>query len=312
MARVAFIGLGNMGGGMAANLAKAGHEVRAFDLSAEALDKAERNGCLRSGSAPEAVADAEAVVTMLPAGKHVREVYESSVIGAAPASAILIDCSTIDVATAREEAEKAQAKGYAMVDAPVSGGIAAAEAGTLTFMVGGTEEAFARAEAFLAPMGKAVIHAGGPGSGQAAKICNNMLLGASMIATCETFVLAQKLGLDPQTFFDIASKASGQCWSMTSYCPVPGVGPETPADRDYEGGFAAALMLKDLRLAMEAARGADSYTPMGAQAEELYTRFAEGLGGAGKDFSGIIRMIDDSWKAPEGSGAEAPKVGAKF
>jgi 3-hydroxyisobutyrate dehydrogenase len=160
-------------------------------------------------------------------------------------------------------------------------------------------------------MGKAVIHAGTPGSGQAAKICNNMLLGASMIATCETFVMAQKLGLDPQTFFDIASKASGQCWSMTSYCPVPGVGPATPADRGYEGGFAAALMLKDLRLAMEAAQGADAYTPMGAYAEELYTRFAEGLGGGGKDFSGIIKMIDDSWIAPEGTVVESPRPGSK-
>jgi 3-hydroxyisobutyrate dehydrogenase len=302
MARVGFIGLGNMGSGMAANLAKAGHDVRAFDLSAEALERAEKNGCKRAASAAEAVADAEAVVTMLPAGKHVRDVYETSVIGTAPTSAILMDCSTIDVATAREEIAKAQGQGYAMVDAPVSGGIAAAEAGTLTFMVGGTEEAFGRARIFLDLMGKAVIHAGGPGAGQAAKICNNMLLGASMIATCETFVLAQKLGLDPQTFFDISSQASGQCWSMTSYCPLPGVGPQTPADRDYEGGFAAALMLKDLRLAMEAAQSVDSYTPMGAHAEELYTRFAEKLGGAGKDFSGIIKMIDDSWKAPAGDG----------
>ena len=300
MARIAFIGLGNMGGGMAANLVNAGHEVRAFDLSEAALAKAEANGCGRAASAAEAVADAEAVVTMLPAGKHVRDVYETAVIGTAPASALLIDCSTIDVATAREEIAKAEAAGYAMVDAPVSGGIAAADAGTLTFMVGGSAEAFDRAREILEKMGKAVIHAGGPGSGQAAKICNNMLLGASMVATCETFVLARKLGLDPQTFFDIASKASGQCWSMTTYCPVRGVGPVTPADRDYEGGFAAALMLKDLRLAMEAAQSVDSYTPMGAAAEELYTRFAEALGGGGKDFSGIIKMIDESWKAPPG------------
>ncbi|MET1110896.1 MAG: 3-hydroxyisobutyrate dehydrogenase [Allosphingosinicella sp.] len=296
MARIAFIGLGNMGGGMAANLVKAGHEVRAFDLSEAALEKAEAHGCARAGSAAEAVADAEAVVTMLPAGKHVRDVYESSVIGTAPKDALLIDCSTIDVATAREEIEKAAAAGYAMVDAPVSGGIAAADAGTLTFMVGGGDEAFGRARAILEKMGKAVIHAGGPGSGQAAKICNNMLLGASMVATCETFVLARKLGLDPQTFFDIASRASGQCWSMTTYCPVPGVGPETPADRDYEGGFATALMLKDLRLAMEAAQSVGAYTPMGGEAETLYARFAE-LGGAGKDFSAIIKMIDDSWSA---------------
>jgi 3-hydroxyisobutyrate dehydrogenase len=296
MARIAFIGLGNMGGGMAANLVKAGHEVRAFDLSEAALDKATKSGCLAMGSAVESVRDAEAVVTMLPAGRHVRDVYETSVIGEAPTSAILIDCSTIDVATAREEIGKAEKAGYRMVDAPVSGGIAAADAGTLTFMVGGTGEAFEAARPYLEHMGKAVIQAGGAGAGQAAKICNNMLLGASMVATCETFVLAQKLGLDPQTFFDIASKASGQCWSMTTYCPVAGVGPQTPADRDYEGGFAAALMLKDLRLAMEAAQSVDSYTPMGAAAEELYTRFAEALGGGGKDFSAIIKMIDDSWQ----------------
>ncbi|HEV2817832.1 MAG TPA: 3-hydroxyisobutyrate dehydrogenase [Allosphingosinicella sp.] len=297
MARVAFIGLGNMGGGMAANLVKAGHEVIAFDLVEEALARAEARGAARAASAEAAVKDAEAVITMLPAGKHVRDVYESSVIGKAPTSAILIDCSTIDVATAREEEEKAEAAGYLMVDAPVSGGIAAAEAGSLTFMVGGTAEAFARAAPLLEAMGKAVIHAGAPGAGQAAKICNNMLLGASMVATCEAFAMARRLGLDLQTFYDISSKASGQCWSMTSYCPVPGIGPETPADRDYEGGFAAALMLKDLRLAMEAADSVDAYTPMGAAAETLYARFAD-RGGASKDFSAIIKMIDDSWVAP--------------
>ena len=294
MARVAFIGLGNMGGGMAANLVKAGHEVRAFDLVEAALEKAKANGCLTTGSAAQAVQDVDAVITMLPAGKHVHEVYETNVIGQAPKEAILIDCSTIDVATAREEIEKAEAAGYEMVDAPVSGGIAAADAGTLTFMVGGTDAAFERARPYLEIMGKAVIHAGAAGSGQAAKICNNMLLGASMAATCETFAMAKKLGLDLQTFFDISSKASGQCWSMTTYCPVPGVGPETPADRNYEGGFAAALMLKDLRLAMEAAQSVDAYTPMGSAAETLYARFAE-LGGAGKDFSAIIKMIDESW-----------------
>jgi len=297
MARIAFIGLGNMGGGMAANLAKAGHDVTAFDLSEDALLRAEARGCARAASAVDAMAGADAVITMLPAGKHVRDVYETSVIGYAPKTAILIDCSTIDVATAREEIGKAEAAGYLMADAPVSGGIAAAEAGSLTFMAGGSDAAFAAASPFLDIMGKAVIHAGGPGAGQAAKICNNMLLGASMAATCETFVMAKKLGLDLQTFFDISSKASGQCWSMTSYCPVPGVGPETPADRDYEGGFAAALMLKDLRLAMEAAQSVGAYTPMGAEAETLYSRFAD-LGGANKDFSAIIRMIDDSWPAP--------------
>jgi 3-hydroxyisobutyrate dehydrogenase len=307
MARVAFIGLGNMGGGMAANLAKAGHEVRAFDLAEEALAKAEKAGCLRAAAAAEAVAEADAVVTMLPAGTHVRSVYEGSVFGNAPATAILMDCSTIDVATARDVIAGADAAGYKMVDAPVSGGIAAAEAGTLTFMVGGTDQAFACAEPFLQIMGRAVINAGSPGAGQAAKICNNMLLGASMVATCETFALAQKLGLDPQTFFDIASQASGQCWSMTSYCPVPGVGPETPADRDYEGGFAAALMLKDLRLAMEAAKSVDAYTPMGSEAEELYTRFSD-RGGAGKDFSAIIKMIDDSWQSEGASPPPPPGV----
>ena len=298
MARVAFIGLGNMGGGMAANLAKAGHDVRAFDLSAEALARAKERGCLVAGSAAEAVAEVEAVVTMLPAGRHVRAVFAESVIGHAPTGAILMDCSTIDVDSARAVIADAAAAGYEMVDAPVSGGIAAAEAGTLTFMAGGTGAAFERARPILEAMGKAVIHAGEAGAGQAAKICNNMLLGATMAATCETFAMAKKLGLDLQTFYDISSKASGQSWSMTSYCPVPGVGPETPADRDYEGGFAAALMLKDLRLAMAAAQSVDAYTPMGAEAEELYARFAEALGGGGKDFSAIIRMIDDSWQAP--------------
>jgi 3-hydroxyisobutyrate dehydrogenase len=298
MARVAFIGLGNMGGGMAANLAKAGHEVRAFDLSAEALDRALQHGSMKAKSAADACKDADAVVTMLPAGQHVASVYRESVLGKSPASAILMDCSTIDVATARSVEEEAAAQGYTMVDAPVSGGIAAAEGGTLTFMVGGSDEGFERAREYLEKMGKAVIHAGGAGAGQAAKICNNMLLGATMAATCESFVLAQKLGLDPQVFFDIASKASGQSWSMTSYCPVPGVGPETPADRDYEGGFMAMLMLKDLRLAMEAAEAAGAYTPMGAEAEELYRRFVD-RGGGHKDFSGIIKMIDDSWKKPE-------------
>jgi 3-hydroxyisobutyrate dehydrogenase len=291
MARIGFIGLGNMGGGMAANLAKGGHDVRAFDLSADALARAKEAGCLPVDSAAASAEGADAVVTMLPAGTHVAQVYAESLFGAAPAGALLIDCSTIDVATAREVAEAANAKGLAAVDAPVSGGIAAAAAGTLTFMVGGSAEAFARAEPILSLMGKAVIHAGGSGAGQAAKICNNMLLGASMVATCETFLLAQKLGLDPQTFFDIASKASGQCWSMTSYCPLPGVGPETPADREYQGGFATALMLKDLKLAVQAAAGANASVPMGAEAMALYQAFANG-GGAGLDFSGIIRMLD--------------------
>ena len=300
MARIAFIGLGNMGGGMAANLAKAGHEVAAFDLSQPALDRAKANGCTIAESAEAAVADAEAVVTMLPAGKHVAEVYRSNVLLNAPKSALLIDCSTIDVATAKTVEAEASAAGFTMVDAPVSGGIAAADGGTLTFMVGGSDDGFARAKVVLEQMGKAVIHAGGAGAGQAAKICNNMLLGATMAATCEAFVLAEKLGLDAQTFFDISSKASGQSWSMTSYCPVPGVGPDTPADRNYDGGFAAALMLKDLKLAMEVAKEAGAYTPMGGEAEELYQRFVE-RGGGSKDFSALIMMIDDSWVATKGA-----------
>ena len=298
MARVAFIGLGNMGGGMAANLVKAGHEVVAFDLAEPAIERARGNGASIATSAAEAVEGVDAVVTMLPAGKHVAQVYRESVFGKAPTSAILMDCSTIDVATAKTVESEAQAAGYTMVDAPVSGGIAAADGGTLTFMVGGSDDGFAKAQPYLDKMGKAVIHAGGAGAGQAAKICNNMLLGATMAATCEAFVLAEKLGLDPQTFFDISSKASGQSWSMTSYCPVPGVGPETPADRNYEGGFAAALMLKDLKLAMEAARESGAYTPMGGEAEELYQRFVD-RGGAHKDFSALIKMIDDSWVVPD-------------
>ena len=290
MARVAFIGLGNMGGGMAANLAKAGHDVRAFDLSQDALDKAKAAGCLPVASAAEAVEGAEAIVTMLPAGSHVEGVYNDAVFGRAQPSAILIDCSTIDVATARRVAEAAAAKGLTAVDAPVSGGIAAANGGTLTFMVGGSAEGFDRAQPYLAQMGKAVIHAGASGSGQAAKMANTMLLGATMIATCEAFRLAERLGLDPQTFYDISSVSSGQSWSMTSYCPVPGVGPETPADRDYQGGFAAALMLKDLRLAMQAADEAGASTPLGAHAAQLYEAFvADGHGGT--DFSGIIKTL---------------------
>jgi 3-hydroxyisobutyrate dehydrogenase len=289
--KIAFIGLGNMGGGMAANLVKAGHSVNAFDLSEAALAKAKDNGCQTFSSVREAVAGAEAVVSMLPNGAIVERVYEDDVIGHAPESAILLDCSTIDVATARTVNGYAANQGYAMVDAPVSGGIAAANAGTLTFMVGGADDAFERAEPILAAMGKAVIHAGSSGAGQAAKICNNMLLGASMIATCESFALAKKLGLDLQTYYDIASKASGQNWSMTSYCPVPGVGPQSPADNNYEGGFATALMLKDLKLAMEAAASVDADTPMGKRAAELYEAFDK-AGQGGLDFSAIIKTLD--------------------
>jgi 3-hydroxyisobutyrate dehydrogenase len=298
MAKIAFIGLGHMGGGMAPNLAKAGHEVRAFDLVAEAVSHAVEGGCTPAASAADAVKDADVVITMLPASKHVRAVFHEDVAPNARRGTLLIDCSTIDVASAHEVGEQMNTAGFEFVDAPVSGGIAAAAGGTLTFMVGGTDEGFERAKPFLDPMAKAVIHAGQLGAGQAAKICNNMILGATMVATCEGFAMAKKLGLDLQTFYDISSKASGQSWSMTSYCPVPGVGPDTPADHDYEGGFAAALMLKDLKLAMDAAQAVDAYTPMGGEAEELYQRFVD-RGGANKDFSGIIQMIDDSWKPPQ-------------
>jgi len=277
---------------MAANLVKAGHDVNAFDLSPEALTRSRDNGCAVFTSVREAVVGVDAVVSMLPNGKIVASVFENDILGHAPTGTILLDCSTIDVGTARSVTADAVAAGYDMVDAPVSGGIAAANGGTLTFMVGGTDAAFARAEPILAAMGKAVIHAGASGAGQAAKICNNMLLGASMIATCETFAMAEKLGLDLQTFYDISSKASGQNWSMTSYCPVPGVGPTTPADNDYQGGFATALMLKDLKLAMEAASLAGADVPMGARAAELYAQF-DAAGNGGLDFSAIIQTLKD-------------------
>ena len=295
--KIGFIGLGNMGSGMAANLARVGHVVKAFDLSKDALTQAKAKGCVPCTSIRETVADADAVVTMLPNGKIVAQVYAEDVVGHAPRSATLIDCSTIDVETATKVARDAAKRGgYEMVDAPVSGGIAAATAASLTFMVGGTPSAFGHAEPILAAMGKAVIHAGKSGAGQAAKICNNMILGATMIATCEAFVMAQKLGLDPKTFYDISSKASGQSWSMTSYCPVPGVGPQSPADKGYQGGFATNLMLKDLLLAMEAAGQVDAVVPMGARAAELYQEFAN-LGQGNIDFSGIIRMLDASEQA---------------
>ncbi|MFZ4382701.1 MAG: 3-hydroxyisobutyrate dehydrogenase [Sandarakinorhabdus sp.] len=288
--QIGFIGVGNMGGGMAINLARAGHDVRAYDLSADALARVTAGGATAATSAAEAAEGADAIVTMLPAGTHVRAAYETTLFAAARADAILIDCSTIDVETARSLGEAAAARGRAMVDAPVSGGTAAADAGTLTFMVGGPQSAFAAARPILEAMGKAVIHAGGAGMGQAAKICNNMILGATMIATAEAFVLAEKLGLETQTFFDISSKASGQSWSMTSYCPVPGPVPTSPANRDYAGGFAAALMLKDLKLAAQAAATAGAATPMGAQAESLYQLLVNN-GFGSDDFSGIIRLL---------------------
>jgi 3-hydroxyisobutyrate dehydrogenase len=290
MTRIAFIGLGNMGGGMAANQAGAGHEVRAFDLSAAAVERAVAAGCRAVGSVAAAVADAEVVITMLPAGPHVRSVYGDQILKSAPRSALLIDCSTIDVESARVVAQQAAEAGFRFADAPVSGGVMAAEAGSLAFMVGCDARDFAAVEAALEPMSRVTIHAGDHGAGQAAKICNNMLLGVSMLGTCEAFALAEKLGLAADRFFEIASKSSGQCWSLTSYCPVPGVGPQTPADRDYEGGFASAMMLKDLKLAQEAAARAGASTPMGAQAEALYALF-DGNGFGGKDFSAVIQML---------------------
>jgi len=290
MSKVAFIGLGNMGGGMAANLAKQGREVRAFDLSAAALQRAQEAGCAPAGSAAEAVAGADVVITMLPAGPHVRAVYAEQILANAPKGALLIDCSTIDVESARAVATQAAAAGFRFADAPVSGGVMAAEAGTLAFMVGCDDADFTDVEAALAPMSRVTIHAGAHGAGQAAKICNNMLLGISMLGTCEAFALAEKLGLAADRFFEIASKSSGQCWSVSTYCPVPGVGPQSPADRGFEGGFAAAMMLKDLKLAQQAAANAGAATPLGAQAEAQYALFA-GLGYGGKDFSAFIELL---------------------
>lgn len=291
MTKIAFIGLGNMGSGMAANLARAGHAVHAFDLSEAALVRAQTQGIARALSAADAAANADAIITMLPAGTHVRAVYESEVFAAARPDVVLIDCSTIDVATAKALGEAAAARGLLAVDAPVSGGTAAADAGTLTFMVGGPEAAFMRAQPILAHMGKAVIHAGGAGAGQAAKICNNMILAITMIGTCEAFALARKLGLQDQTFFDIASRASGQSWSLTSYCPVPGPVPASPANREYAGGFATALMLKDVRLALEAGRSVGQSLPLGSQAGAMYELFA-GLGQGGRDFSAILQLLE--------------------
>ena len=290
MTRIAFIGLGNMGGGMAANQAKAGHRVAAFDLSQGALDRAAAAGCVPTASVTEAVRDADIVITMLPAGPHVLKVYAEQIIGAAPSSALLLDCSTIDVETARRVATLAKDAGYAFADAPVSGGTVAADAGTLAFMVGCDEGDFERIEAALEPMSRATMRAGDHGAGQAAKICNNMILGITMIGTCEAVALAEKLGLDPVKFFDIASKSSGQSWSVSSYYPWPGPVPTAPSNRDYQGGFATAMMLKDLKLAQEAAAKAGATTPMGAQAEALYALF-DGLGHGGRDFSAMLQML---------------------
>ncbi|HEX3652755.1 MAG TPA: 3-hydroxyisobutyrate dehydrogenase [Rhizomicrobium sp.] len=291
MISIAFIGVGHMGGPMARNLLKAGHAVSAFDLSAAALEPVAAAGARKATTVADAVGDADAIITMLPAGQHVRSVFlKNGILATAKPETLLIDCSTVDMDSARTIHAAAQEAGFDFIDAPVSGGVGGAEAGTLTFMCGGTETAFERATPILQKMGKRIVLAGGAGAGQAAKICNNMLLAISMIGTCEAFVLGEKLGLDPQRLFDIASTSSGQCWSLTSYCPVPGPVPSAPSNRDYSGGFATALMLKDLKLAQAAAQSAGAPTPLGAEAQQLYSLFtAKGHGGL--DFSGIIRML---------------------
>jgi len=293
MARIGFIGLGNMGGPMAANLVKAGHDVAGFDLSAAALQRLAEAGGRPAAEAGDALAGSHVVVTMLPAGPQVDAIYRETVLARAEPGALLIDCSTIDVETARAVHEAAGVHGLDMLDAPVSGGVGGAAAGTLTFMCGGSVQAFERARPILEAMGKTIVHAGGPGNGQAAKICNNMMLGIQMISVCEAFAMAEKLGLDAGKLFDISSKASGQCWSLTTYCPVPGPVPTSPANRDYQPGFTAAMMLKDLKLAQDAAQAFGASTPLGAAAVALYTLYCDG-GDAGTDFSGIIRMLRES------------------
>lgn len=292
MARIGFIGLGNMGGPMAANLAKAGHQVAGFDLSADAMKQAEVAGITSADSPSAAVGDAEVVMTMLPAGEHVRALYlgEEGLLAKAPKGSLLIDSSTIDVGSARSVHEAAGEADQDFVDAPVSGGVAGAQQATLTFMCGGEASAFARAESLLKQMGRNVIHAGGAGNGQAAKVCNNMILGISMLGVCEAFALAEKLGLDDKALFDISSKSSGSCWAMVNHLPVPGIVEGSAANRDYQPGFAAALMLKDLRLSQEAANQAGASTPLGAEATALFGLFCN-AGKGGLDYSAIIKMI---------------------
>ena len=289
MATVAFIGLGNMGGPMAVNLVKAGHTVHGYDLVAASRDEAAKGGVAIAGSAEDAVADADVVVTMLPAGAHVRAVWKG-IAAKAKKGTLLIDSSTVDVESARAAHGMAQGAGLLSLDAPVSGGTGGAQGGTLTFMCGGSDEAFAKAKPFLEKMGKKIVHCGGNGAGQAAKICNNMILGATMIVTAEAFVLAEKLELSPQALFDVASTSSGQSWSLTTYCPVPGPVPTSPANNGYKPGFAAGLMLKDLRLSQEASASAGASTPLGAAAAQLYALFAA-AGHAGDDFSGIVNFL---------------------
>jgi 3-hydroxyisobutyrate dehydrogenase len=292
MATIGFIGLGNMGAPMAANLVKAEHRVTGFDLVPGAVEALTAKGGRGAKSAAEAVGAGDTVITMLPAGPQVRAVYldDGGVLASARRGALLIDCSTIDVESARTVAAAAKRAGFDMLDAPVSGGTAGAEAASLTFMVGGEPAVFGRAQPLLSAMGRTIVHAGPAGNGQAAKICNNMILGVSMIAVCEAFALAEGLGLEAQTLFDISSKSSGQCWALTSYCPVPGPVPASPANRDYAPGFAAAMMLKDLRLAQQAAGATATATPLGAAAANLY-QLSVDAGGDGLDFSSIFRLI---------------------
>jgi 3-hydroxyisobutyrate dehydrogenase len=294
MTQIGFIGLGHMGFPMAQNLIKAGHAVTGFDVDSTAAERLSAVSGTVATAIDVACAGAQVVITMLPAGKEVREVYLGSggVLASAPDGALLIDCSTIDVESARAVAAAALVNELRIVDAPVSGGVAGAEAATLTFMVGGSDIAFEKAKPILAAMGKIIVHAGSAGAGQAAKICNNMMLGVSMIAVCEAFSLAAKLGLDAQKLFDIASQSSGQCWAMTSYCPVPGPVPTSPANRGYQPGFTAAMMLKDLLLAQAAAKASGAKAPMAAGAAALYDLFVD-QGNAGMDFSGIIKLLDD-------------------
>ncbi|WP_051387714.1 3-hydroxyisobutyrate dehydrogenase [Saccharopolyspora rectivirgula] len=294
MAVIGFIGLGHMGGPMSANLVKAGHEVRGFDLSSEALAKAEQHGVNAVGSVPEAVSGVDAVITMLPGGQQLLQCYDEALPAADPGT-LFIDSSTVDVADARRAHELAGIAGFGSLDAPVSGGTAGAEAGTLTFMVGGAEEDFARAEPLLEPMARKVIHCGGPGNGQVAKMCNNLILGASMIAVSEAFVLGERLGLDHQAFYDVASISTGQCWSLTTNCPVPGLVETSRANHDYQPGFAAALMLKDLKLAVSAAEQSGTNTEVGRLAAELYQRFND-EGGGGYDFGAIIKLVREHSK----------------
>ncbi|MFJ6072727.1 3-hydroxyisobutyrate dehydrogenase [Streptomyces sp. NPDC093065] len=288
---VAFIGLGHMGGPMAANLVKAGHRVHGFDLDATALREATGTGITPAGSAAEAVAGADVVITMLPAGRHVLDLYDTILSTARPGT-LFVDCSTIDVADARTAHERAETARMRGLDAPVSGGVVGAEAATLTFMAGGGHAEFAEAEPLLAAMGKRAVHCGGAGAGQAAKICNNMILGVSMIAVSEAFVLGESLGLSHQALYDVASTASGQCWALSVNCPVPGPVPASPANRDYRPGFAASLMAKDLGLAANAVRAGGVHAELGLKVAELYAAYAEQVGAA-EDFSGIVRIIRD-------------------